>query len=331
MSFDKKLKQEKKYYKQNFGIYKIFQKSTNKFYVGSTTVNFYNRIMAHYFLLESNTHDNNYLQNSWSKYTKEDFDFEILEICTDKSNVLIREQFYIDTLDACNQKIAFNLNPKASETPKLTEEQLIKRGKVLSKINKEKSNQYKKWLNSEILDTDLKEKDLNLFKKWKSYTPWNKGINMNEDLKKKLSNSAKNRKCSDEGKQLRKQKMRNRLPIVYVYDKNYKFLGKWNSSRDLSDESLNKDFKLANHMELRNELGRNGRGPFVLQVYNINKSCTKNIIYKGLHFRHEPLHQEIDVEKMEEFDESPAKQNDNVEPSIVNENKSNNEGVETND
>jgi len=330
MSFEKKLKQEKKYYNQNFGIYKIFQKSTNKFYIGSTTVSFYKRIMAHYFLLESNNHDNNYLQNSWSKYTKEDFDFEILEICSDKSNVLIREQFYIDTLDACNQKIAFNLNPKATETPKLTEEQLKKRGEVLSKINKEKSNQYKKWLNSEILDSDLKEKDLNLFKKWKSHEPWNKGIKMNEDLKKKLSNSAKNRKCSEEGKKLRKQKARNRLPKVYVYDINYKYLGEWNSSRDLSDESLLKDFELSNHMELRNELGRNGRGPFVLQVYNINKSCTKNIIYKGLHFRHEPLHQVTDVEKMEEFGENPSIIKDNTEPSITKEQYSSNEGVETN-
>jgi group I intron endonuclease len=70
---------------------------THDFYIGSA-INYSKRKTNHLTLLKHNTHKNTYLQNSWNKYGKEAFTFEILEEVDSKEMLIPMEQFWIDTL-----------------------------------------------------------------------------------------------------------------------------------------------------------------------------------------------------------------------------------------
>lgn len=82
----------------NTGIYKITNIINGKFYIGSTaTLGFDKRWKSHINLLRTNKHQNAHLQNAWNKYGEKQFLFEIIEKC-DKSDCIVREQYFIDTL-----------------------------------------------------------------------------------------------------------------------------------------------------------------------------------------------------------------------------------------
>jgi len=78
-------------------IYKITNKITNDFYVGSA-VNFNNRKWGHISSLRKNKHKNIFVQNSWNKYGEDAFIFEVIEVVDRKENLIIREQHWIDEL-----------------------------------------------------------------------------------------------------------------------------------------------------------------------------------------------------------------------------------------
>lgn len=82
----------------NSGIYKIANKITNDFYIGSA-VNLYSRLSTHKANLKNQKHPNNYLQNVFNKYGLDNLFFEIIETVKDKNELIEREQFYIDTLN----------------------------------------------------------------------------------------------------------------------------------------------------------------------------------------------------------------------------------------
>lgn len=76
------------------GIYCIKNILNNKLYVGSST-RIYDRFYRHKKDLQSNTHCNRYLQNSWNKYGEGGFKFEVIEECS-KENLIEREQYWLD-------------------------------------------------------------------------------------------------------------------------------------------------------------------------------------------------------------------------------------------
>lgn len=78
------------------GIYKIMNLINNKFYIGSA-VSLLSRYHTHKNSFVKNKHNNKHLQSSVNKYGIENFKFEVIELC-EKENLLIREQYYIDTL-----------------------------------------------------------------------------------------------------------------------------------------------------------------------------------------------------------------------------------------
>jgi len=88
------------------GIYIIKNIINNKFYIGSA-VNVRKRFYTHKRLLRKNKHFNNHLQSSYNKYGLNNFIFEIIEI-TKKENLIKREQYWIDTLEANNKNIGYN-------------------------------------------------------------------------------------------------------------------------------------------------------------------------------------------------------------------------------
>jgi len=93
------------------GIYKIFNKVSEKFYIGSA-VNLKARWTQHRGKLNLNAHPNKFLQASWNLHGEEAFEFIVLEYCI-KDILLIREQFYLDDTNCCDRNIGYNLYPSA--------------------------------------------------------------------------------------------------------------------------------------------------------------------------------------------------------------------------
>lgn len=78
------------------GIYKIENKSNGKLYIGSSC-DIARRWTDHVYLLNNNNHHSVHLQRAWNKHGAAAFKFEVLELC-DSTMILIREQYYLDTL-----------------------------------------------------------------------------------------------------------------------------------------------------------------------------------------------------------------------------------------
>lgn len=76
-------------------IYAIVNKINGKRYIGSTK-NFIERSHTHKTLLKKAKHHSPYLQNSWIKYRKENFEFSILECVEEEAALLMREQWWLD-------------------------------------------------------------------------------------------------------------------------------------------------------------------------------------------------------------------------------------------
>lgn len=78
------------------GVYKITNIVNNKMYIGSSK-NILQRWKNHIRELESNSHNNMFLQEDWNEYGKDNFLFEILEECLEEERYT-REQEYFDSL-----------------------------------------------------------------------------------------------------------------------------------------------------------------------------------------------------------------------------------------
>lgn len=79
------------------GIYKIVNTVNAKQYIGSA-VDFYGRWKTHLSSLRKNKHHSIVLQRAWNKYGEENFSFQFIESVDDKTKLLDREQYYINTL-----------------------------------------------------------------------------------------------------------------------------------------------------------------------------------------------------------------------------------------
>ena len=79
------------------GIYKITCLANNKSYIGQS-VSIKRRWATHKRELAAGTHYNEYLQRAYNKYGKDNFTYEILELCS-KDKLNEREQFYVAIFD----------------------------------------------------------------------------------------------------------------------------------------------------------------------------------------------------------------------------------------
>lgn len=91
------------------GIYEIVHRPSQKRYIGSA-VNIRRRWLEHKSQLRRVVHHSPYLQNSFIAYGEKEFDFLVIEKC-EKENLIVREQFYIDSMAP-----EFNMSPTAGNT-----------------------------------------------------------------------------------------------------------------------------------------------------------------------------------------------------------------------
>lgn len=95
------------------GIYKILNKVTGKFYIGSS-VNIHKRWVKHLNELNSRTHCNLYLQASWNKHGKTSFEFIILEALEPDWDIIVsKEQEWLDKTACYNETIGYNFSKTA--------------------------------------------------------------------------------------------------------------------------------------------------------------------------------------------------------------------------
>lgn len=113
------------------GIYQIKNIINNKIYIGSS-VNILSRWKVHKYWLLDNKHINEHLQNTWNKYGKDNFMFEVLLLC-EEFELLRYEQWFLDNVIKHN----FDYNiAKYAECPG--------RGKVMSEETRKKMSEVKK-------------------------------------------------------------------------------------------------------------------------------------------------------------------------------------------
>jgi group I intron endonuclease len=257
------------------GVYKIENLVNNKKYIGSASVTLLKRMWHHQAMLRINKHKNPYLQSSFNKYGEDNFSFEILEIC-EKEECLSKEQYWMDYYQSHNMKIGYNINPKATNVPSTDR----------VTIDKRRATMKKRYASGEIVSNFHK-----------GHTPWNKGKDGSVIDYSYLKGITKT--ITEKSIKARKQNNENRrnliCPEIYVYDINYKFLGKWNCAKDLEEWSLTLKNKLP--IKSRFQGDRMGKPVKLLQSVNINKSCNYGKPYKNLYFSIKPLHQVIDDKK----------------------------------
>lgn len=162
------------------GIYAIKNKINNKHYVGQSE-NIMVRWKDHKQKLKSNKHANKYLQHSWNKYGKHNFEFIILEETLFK---LLNEKeiFWCNKLESYYYQNGYNIKPAGSFL--LSEES--KRKISLSKKGKKSTFKNKKHSEKSKLKMSLSKKRKFLGELNPMY-----GKKHTQETKNKMSNSAK--------------------------------------------------------------------------------------------------------------------------------------------
>ena len=260
------------------GIYKIVNTVNNKYYIGSTEESFVKRWYNHINALRRGTHKNSHLQNAWNKYKEISFSFEILEIC-DASNCLSREQIY---LNKANSEQLYNINPLATG-PNKTEESKLKRAKSLKLFNLNCSSFYNDFKANKIKLEDIPKKYHERIQAYYDASPWNKG-------KSYISTDHLKVKHKKSDRSMYKNTMRDKQPIIYVYDLNFNFVDSFRSSKDLEELSL----KMILPLTIRRHLKKKEMPDYFICSANVMRCLKENKQYKGLYFKTQPLHPGMD-------------------------------------
>ena len=101
------------------GIYMILNKINRKCYVGSSK-DIINRWSQHKNKLLKEKHINQYLQNAFNKYGLNNFEFWIIEECSEE-DLLVREQYWMDFHVCYDHKYGYNICSK-SDRPVMPQE-----------------------------------------------------------------------------------------------------------------------------------------------------------------------------------------------------------------
>lgn len=123
------------------GIYEIRCILNNQIYIGSS-VDLKRREKDHFNGLVKNIHRNRKLQRSFNKYGIDNFKFTAIEIITDPSQLIQREQFYVDSLNPyfniCKIVVNSSLGIKRSKEfcDKISKRQLGTKHSQERRINK---------------------------------------------------------------------------------------------------------------------------------------------------------------------------------------------------
>lgn len=177
------------------GIYRIVNLSTGKVYIGSA-VSITRRWAQHKRELRKDIHGNEHLQRAWNKYGESDFNFQIIEVFEDRTQLLSREQHWIDKCIQ-DEKGVFNIRVTAGSNlgNKLSEStkqkiSAARKGRKFSEAHKANlSIARQKRVFSE--ETKQKMRDAITEEHRMNRALRNKGRVVSDETKQKMSQSAK--------------------------------------------------------------------------------------------------------------------------------------------
>jgi group I intron endonuclease len=151
------------------GIYAILNRSEANIYIGQS-INIENRIKEHRCDLLNNRHANRLLQKDWNEYSEHDFEFFIIEECSELE-LNSKEQYWIKYYREDNTFFVFN-KTKGGDTVRDpdTHRRLVENTR-------------------KAMRRDEMRQKLSLLKT--GSIPWNKGQKTSDEVKKKLSESHK--------------------------------------------------------------------------------------------------------------------------------------------
>ncbi|HLX53497.1 MAG TPA: GIY-YIG nuclease family protein [Aquella sp.] len=198
------------------GIYQWRNLIDGRIYVGSA-LNFRQRNYSHTSDLNRNNHKNQYLQNAWNKYGKENFVFEILEYCA-STFLLGREQYYINSLEVMYYQKGYNIAPQAGSNYglKFSEKgrENVSKGRIGNKNRlgiphtedaKKLISEKTTGLPSALKGTKLSEEHKEKISRHLEGNQYAKGYKHSDETREKLRQAAKNR---DPGKEaLRRERL----------------------------------------------------------------------------------------------------------------------------
>ena len=178
----------------NSGIYLIVNVINNKLYVGSA-VDFQDRWRLHKLELNRNNHCNRHLQAAWNAYGESCFQFHAIEYTSD---LLAREQYWIERLNSTNIDIGYNIcavarNRKGVKASEETREKLRQSHLGHKQSEETKAKRRIKMMGNKI-NNGRKQKLEDIEKRAKSNT----GKKRSEEARKNISNAIKGRVLSDE-------------------------------------------------------------------------------------------------------------------------------------
>lgn len=104
------------------GIYLIRNKANNKVYVGQS-VDIKQRWYNHKRELKNGTHYNEHLQKAYNKYGKENFEFKIIEYCTEEELDEL-ESKWIKEFDSMNYNKGYNSESGGNKNKRFSEERI---------------------------------------------------------------------------------------------------------------------------------------------------------------------------------------------------------------
>ncbi len=146
------------------GIYKIINKITNDFYIGSSK-DVYIRKSQHFSKLRKNKHINKHLQASFNKYGEDNFEFEVILLC-EETFLLKEEQFKIDILSPTFNKRKIAESNRGFKQSQEAKDKISKANKLwirtdeykekLSKLKKGKSRPKEVMDNLRLINTGIK-------------------------------------------------------------------------------------------------------------------------------------------------------------------------------
>lgn len=259
---------------EGIGVYQILNKVNNKSYIGSTTMSFTKRMDHHRSMLRKGNHKNQHLQRAWNKYGEDNFEFLILEE-VDVCCTLEVEQGYLD-----NTTIKYNINPLATGTPNLSKETIIKRSKTILKTHRKAIEYYFKVKNEGLSIEEVPEKYRKIVEFRLNNVIWNTGLTKELQDYSHLKVPKTLTKALRDAQKETARRLRDKAPEISVYSKEWSFLGKWHSPKDLEEWSLTEE----NNLPIKMDKVGNRRPYKYLSSSNIMKVANTEKTYKGLYF-----------------------------------------------
>lgn len=200
-------------------VYEIRNTVTGKHYVGSA-VNFKNRKREHLTSLSKGSHHNRFLQRAFDKYGEGSFVFSVLELVDDKSKLIEREQFWMDSTSPqynIAQVAGSTLGVRFSDEAKAN----VSKAVVLALEDPEVRKKIGDASRARFKNEDYREKIPIINKGWShsedaklKISKANKGRVHTEDELRKISEGNKGRVVSEETKDKIREALKKRAALL---------------------------------------------------------------------------------------------------------------------